>query len=61
MIPLTDDELRLTQLTVTGKILRLRQDVMSGNMSQEQADRELDTLCSVAEKCAGLCSPKIAS
>lgn len=53
ILPLTDEELREVQITVTSKILRLNSDIQAGKISNKsECVQELETLCSVAEKCA---------
>ena len=52
LVPLTHEELIQTQLTITRKILRLRREIDGGTLQRDRASNELDTLCSIAEKCA---------
>lgn len=52
LIPFTDEELKAIQVTLTGKILRLNQELGDGRVISEQSSQELDMLCRCAEKCA---------
>lgn len=51
-IPLTDDELREVQITVSSKIFRINHEREQGKITEDQAARSLKTLSKVAEKCA---------